>query len=53
MGDSKDLPATRNEMKCTETMVSPPAAIEDIRDAIEGRAFLEERLLLCPAGEPA
>jgi len=46
-------PATRNETKRAGTTVSPPAAVEDIRDATEGRAFLEERLLLCPAGEPA
>ena len=45
-------PATRNETKCTGTTVSPPAAVEDIHDTTEGRAFLEEHLLLCPAREP-
>ena len=34
-------PATRNETKRAGTTVSPPAAVEDIRDATEGRAFLK------------
>jgi len=46
-------PATRNETKHTGTMVSPPSAVEDIYRATEGRAFLKECLLLCPAREPA
>ncbi len=46
-------PATRNETKYAGTTVSPPAAVEDICDVTEGRAFLEEHMLLCPAGELA
>ena len=44
-------PATRNETRKTgtSTMIEEH---EDIRDATEGRKFLETRLLLCPAGEP-
>ena len=44
-------PATRNETRKTgaSTMVEEH---EDIKDATEGRRFLETRLLLCPPGEP-
>jgi len=45
-------PITRNETKRTGVAVPPPSTGDDIRDATQGRFFLEERLLLCPTGEP-
>jgi len=43
---------TRLESKRTGTSVTPLVAKENVRDATEGRAYLEEHLLLCPQGEP-
>jgi len=45
-------PTTRLESKRTGTSVTPLVAKENVRDATEGRAYLEEHLLLCPQGEP-
>src|SRR6266545_5537035 len=45
-------PITRNDTKCTGVAVPPPSTGDDIRDATQGRFFLEEQMLLCPTGEP-
>ena len=43
-----DRPNTRADTRDSST----PEIQHDINDAIEGRAFLEKHLLLCPPGEP-
>ena len=43
-----DRPNTRADTRDSST----PDIQHDINDAIEGRAFLEKHLLLCPPGEP-
>ena len=43
-----DRPNTRADTRDSST----PETQHDINDAIEGRAFLEKHLLLCPPGEP-
>ena len=45
-------PNTRNKAKHTGVAVPLPSLGDDIRDATQGRFFLEERLLLCPTGKP-
>lgn len=44
-------PMTRSDMKKTGTSIIVEDQ-EDIKDATEGRKFLEKHLLLCPPGEP-
>jgi len=46
-------PLTRNETRRTGTVITTPPTSEDIHDAVGARSYLEERLLLCPPGEPA
>jgi hypothetical protein len=45
---SQNKPNTRKAGAPTTTILSK----EDVRNAVEGRRFLERKLLLCPAGEP-
>ena len=44
-------PVTRNETKRTGNLKTPED-LQDIKNAQEGRSFLEKLSLLCPPGEP-
>ena len=44
-------PTTRTETRCTRGNPIPEEQ-QDIKDATEGRKYLEKHLLLCPLGEP-
>jgi len=49
-GTQKDVHATRGNTKKTGTSI--PLVLSDVHTAVQGRKFLEKRLLLCPIGEP-
>jgi hypothetical protein len=55
--DKSDTPAqaaaTRANTRKGNSSVSTPEERQDIKDAKDGRKFLEKHLLLCPPGEPA
>jgi hypothetical protein len=50
-GITVSRPATRNEIKKTGNLKTPED-LQDIKNAQEGRSFLEKLSLLCPPGEP-
>ena len=49
--NSTSRPATRNETKKTGNLKTPED-MQDIKNAREGRTYLEKLSLLCPPGEP-
>ena len=49
---SNSRPATRNKVKRSGNLKTPDD-LQDIKNAREGRKFLEKISLLCPPGEPA
>ena len=51
--NTKDNPATRHNTRKRNGSVSIPEEFQDIKNAHDGRKFLEKHMLLCPPGEPA
>jgi hypothetical protein len=45
-------PTTRNTTKKTGSAPKTILTKDDVQNAIDGRRFLEKKLLLCAAGEP-